>query len=190
MLDARDYQQENLTLSEEAKQQPKNRFLDEYNGKPTLETIRQLIIQKRATGDLSRKIWVDVEWALEMAEFFISQTNFTYSTVKNAPHQLYDYEQRMLKAEQKRALEHQKCQDLLVENALVYERLNQISCEGKEKEVVINQKLNQSKIIKLSISRVKMFLAFCKPEDDVEDFYVQIDEKGNMQRIVRKPEEL
>lgn len=192
MLGPSDYLEESKALTEQQTQTPKNknRFLDEYNGKPTLETIRQLILQKRENGDLDRKIWVDVGWALDKEEFFISQTNMTYSMVQNAPHQLYSYEQRMLKAEQNRDLEHRKCQDLLVENALVYQRLEQMAAEMKEMQSVLSENQNQSKIVKLPISRVRTFLAFCKPEDDIEDFYVKINDKGNMERIVRKPEEL
>lgn len=190
MLGQKDFQQENLTLTEqnENQKQTHNHFLDEYNGKPTLETIRQLIIQKQANGDISRKIWVDVGWALEKEEFFINQTNFTWSSVQNAPHQLYQYEQRMLEAQQKANLEHRKSQDLLVENTLVYERLNQMTQEIKDKEATLAQALSESRIIKLPVSKVRTFLALSSNE--TEDFYIKIDDNGNMQRIVSKPEEL
>ena len=186
MLGSKDYQQENLTLTQQTEE--KNHFLDEYNGKPTLEKIQKIIAQKRAAGDLDRKIWVDVGWALEKEEFFIQQTGYTWAAAQNAPHQLYKYERSMLQAQDKANLEHQKCQELLLENAIVYERLNQISEENKDKEASITQKLASSHIVKLPINKVKTFLAFC--EDGIEDFYVKIDDNGNMQRIVRKLEEL
>ena len=189
MLGPVDYQKENVTLTEtEQTTQEKNHFLDEYNGKPTLEKIQKIIAQKRAAGELDRKIWVDVGWALDKEEFFITQTNYTWAAVQNAPHQLYQMQQNMLIAQDKANLEHRKCQELLLENAIVYERLNQISEENKEKESTITQKLASSRIVKLPISKVKTFLAFC--EDSIEDFYIKIDDNGNMQRIVRKLEEL
>lgn len=77
---------------------------------------------------------------------------------------------------------HSKISELLTDNTIAENRI-----------VELRVKLQDAHLVKLPLRRVKSFLMLsqdsdCKSDDSV--FYVKLDEKGDMERIVRKPEEL
>ena len=77
---------------------------------------------------------------------------------------------------------HAKIRELLADNTIAENRI-----------VELRAKLQGERVVKLPLRKVNSFLMLSQDSDAKSDdsvFYVMLNEKGDMERIVRNPEEL
>lgn len=154
-----------------------------FSGRPNLKAVVDSIQRKERT------IQVSPNYLVDLVQYFESGTCFSYQMFHDAPKKLRKMDDLVQKTQHENALIKEQMKDLVVELTILQQTVTDLT----EKEANFLQREEQSRIIQLPLKKITTFLALCHPEeltDTSSFFYVKVDKDGNMQRMVRKREEL
>lgn len=173
----------NVTISETVvTNNNKTQDLTQYSNRPDTPAILDILAERKKAGNLDKTFPIDLEYLLELREFWNIKTCMTFEQFERGPEHLRDAEAKVrLLTDENRQL-RDKIKELLEENSL-----------GINKITELRQELGGAHLIKLPLRKVNAFLMLT-PDDDLSSddsvFYVKTNEQGQMERIVRSIDEL
>lgn len=171
---------ENVTISETIVKTSSD--LTKYSDRPDTPAILDILAERKKAGNTDKTFPIDLEYLLELREYWNIQTCMTFEQFEHGPANLRYAENKLKEFETENAQLRDKVKEIMTENTIAEKRI-----------VELRVKLNDARIVKLPLRKVNSFLMLSQDSDSKSDesvFYVKVDEKGDMERIVRKPEEL
>jgi hypothetical protein len=169
---------ENVTVSETVVKTD----ITKYSNRPDTPAILDILVERKKTGNLDKTFPIDLEYLLELREFWNIKTCMTFEQWEHGPENLKLAEQALAKFKQENALLREKLKELLVDSEIAEKRITEL-----------RTKVDGAHVLKLPLRKVNTFLMLCQDSDLKSDnsiFYVKLNEQGQLERMVRSPEEL
>ena len=165
----------NVTISETVVRTSSD--LTQYSNRPDTPAILDILADRKKAGNLDKTFPIDLEYLLELREFWNIKTCMTFEQFERGPEHLREAEGKVrLLTDENRQL-RDKIKELLEENALGINKLTQL-----------RQELVDAHIVKLPLRKVHSFLMLT-PDDELRSddstFYVKTNEQGQVERIFR-----
>lgn len=156
--------------------------LSKYSNRPDTPAILEILVERKKAGNLDKTFPIDLEYLLELREFWNIKTCMTFEQWEHGPENLKLAEANLAKFKQENALLREKLKELLVDNEISEKRITELRL-----------KADDARIVKLPLRKVNTFLMLSQDADSKSDdsvFYVKVDEKGELERMVRSVDEL
>jgi hypothetical protein len=172
-----------VTKNEMEVEENQNENITTFSGRPNLKAIVDSIQRKE------RLIKVSPNYLVDLVQQWETGTSYSYQMFHDAPKKLREMDELVQTTQHENAHLKEKLRDLVVELTVTQESLDKLN--EKEQDYLFREQ--ESRIIQLSVKKINTFLSLCHPQEltDMNTvFYIKIDKDGEMQRMVRKREEL
>lgn len=156
--------------------------LTQYSNRPDTPAILDILVERKKAGNQDKTFPIDLEYLLELREFWNTKTCMTFEQYEHGPENLRYAEQKLKEVNAENDQLRDKLKELLTDNTIAEKRI-----------VELRLKVDDAHLVKLPLRKVNTFLMLCQDSDLKNDdsiFYVKLNDEGQMERIVRSADEL